>query len=94
MVDRLKEDHENARQLAVRLAEIKGIDINVDSQHTNMVYFNLQDSAASLDSFREKLALEGLLVGGGRSRIRMVTHAWVDLDDINNAIGVIKKALA
>ena len=94
MVERLEEDHTNARQLAEGLAEIKGIDFDLESQHTNMVYFNLKTSEMSLDELREKLAVEGLLVGGGRHRIRMVTHAGVKLDDVKSALQIIKQVIS
>ena len=93
MVERLKDDHRNARTLALGLAQIPGIVINPKDQHTNMVYFSLSSPQPSLSEFRQSLSESGLLVGGGSDRIRMVTHAWVDGDDVAKAIEVVQKAL-
>jgi threonine aldolase len=95
MVDRLAEDHRNAKTLADGLANIPGIAIEPETQHTNMVYFSLtSDIPLSLAEFREKLASHGLLVGGGSDRVRMVTHAWVDLDSVKSALGIIASVLS
>ncbi|MEJ2758205.1 MAG: low-specificity L-threonine aldolase, partial [Anaerolineales bacterium] len=65
MVDRLAEDHRNAKTLADGLANIPGSAIEPETQHTNMVYFSLtSDIPLSLAEFREKLASHGLLIGG------------------------------
>lgn len=94
MVERLAEDHRHARMLAQGLAEIPGIAIDLDSQHTNMVYFSLEpDSPITLDAFRDRLEADGLLVGGGADRIRMVTHAWVGEADVEEAIKIIRQAV-
>jgi len=93
MVERLSQDHQNARTLARLLAELPGIEIDPASQHTNMVYFSLSSAQPSLGDFRRKLAGSGLLVGGGSDRIRMVTHAWVDEDDVAKAVEIVQKAL-
>jgi threonine aldolase len=93
MVERLKQDHLNAHTLALGLADIPGIEIDPADQHTNMVYFCLSSPQPSLGEFRRQLAGYGLLVGGGSDRIRMVTHAWVDEDDVAKAVEIIQKAM-
>ncbi len=91
MVERLQEDHRHARALAQGLADIPGIVIDLDTQHTNMVYFSLEaDAPFTLGEFREKLQGAGLQVGGGSDRIRMVTHAWVDEAEVQQAIKIIR----
>jgi len=92
MVERLEEDHSNASILAQGLAEIPGIAFDTATQHTNMVYFSLEeDSPLTLAEFGDKLQAAGLLVGGGADRIRMVTHAWVDEADVQQAIQIIRQ---
>jgi len=94
MVDRLSEDHENAKKLAHGLANIPGIVIDLDTQHTNMVYFSLSsDAPLSLAQLSKKLASHGLLVGGGSDRIRMVTHTWVNADSVKTALEIIASTL-
>lgn len=95
MVDRLAEDHQNAKMLVAGLATIPGIEIEPETQHTNMVYFSLNSNVPmSLAELREKLAGQGLLVGGGSDRVRMVTHAWVDSDSVETAIEIIASVLS
>ena len=42
MVDRLAEDHANARKLAEGLAEVEGISIDPDALPTNLVFFEVE----------------------------------------------------
>jgi threonine aldolase len=94
VADRLKDDHRRARKLAEGLAEIPFINIDLANQHTNMVYFTLTDDAPlSIDEFYEKTEVQGLLFGG-RDRIRMVTHIWINDQSVEDAIQIIKEVLA
>jgi threonine aldolase len=94
MVDRLAEDHQNARLLAEGLANIPGIEIDINNQHTNMVYFALSDyTFGPLSEFRRLLKNKGLLVGGDNGRIRMVTHVWVDKHSVKKALSIIEETL-
>jgi threonine aldolase len=94
MVERLSVDHQNARILAEGLAKIPGILIDLENQHTNMVYFRLTDELPlTLPELSNLLKEQGLLVGGGKDRIRMVTHAWVDETSVTRAVDLIKTTL-
>lgn len=94
MVDRLKEDHQNARFLAEGLATIPGLLIDLENQHTNMVYFSLSNEIPlSLSELSDRLKESGLLVGGGSDRIRMVTHSGVTKTSAEQAIDRIKQTL-
>ena len=46
MVDRLAEDHENARLLAESLAELPGLRVDLEAVQTNMVYAEVMDGPA------------------------------------------------
>jgi len=95
MTERLLEDHHNARLLAAGLATIPGIRVDLENQHTNMVYFSLaEDAPITLSELRELLKEDSLLVGGGSDRIRMVTHNNVNSSDVETAIDLIKTNLA
>ena len=94
MVDRLAEDHQNARMLAEGLATIPGLQVDLSNQHTNMVYLSLSnDVPLTLSELRDLLEKFGLLVGGGSDRIRMVTHSGVDKTSVEIAIDLIKTNL-
>ena len=83
MVERLDEDHENARRLADGLWDIPGISISPDAVRTNIVIFELEADAMAPSELVGHLAERGVaLFGAGGRRIRAVTHRGVSADDI------------
>ncbi|MCS7367885.1 MAG: aminotransferase class I/II-fold pyridoxal phosphate-dependent enzyme [archaeon YNP-WB-062] len=92
MVDRLKEDHENARKLALGLSKIKEISIDLDSVQTNIVIFELKEISAKV--FVEALAKRGVKCGAiGPRKIRMVTHYGITSEDIDYALKAVKAVI-
>ena len=94
MVDRLRDDHANARQLARGLAEL-GFDINPESVQTNIVIVQLNTSSEPAPSpkLRDALAAIGVLVTTpDRTKIRLVTHADVSSDECAEALRRIAEA--
>jgi threonine aldolase len=93
-IERLAEDHHNARILAEGLAEIDGVRLDLGRVQTNIVYFELQGMEASdfLARCREQGVLGG--VGGPGQRIRFVTHLGVDPVGIQHALQVCGQVLA
>jgi threonine aldolase len=91
MIERLAEDHENARVLASLLAEI-GLPVAVEEVETNMVYFELPELVGSGRDFTEWLAQLGVLVNPPRGRrVRLVTHHNVTRDDVRQAAVIIAR---
>ncbi len=94
-VERLAEDHDNARHLARGLAEIDGIDVDPDLVETNIVFFDVVAPGWSAGELVAKLKLEGVGLGAfGPSRIRAVTHLDVARADVDRALSVIRAVLA
>jgi len=86
MVDRLAEDHSNARYLAEGLAGIKGITLAQDDIPTNIVMFDLSPEL-SVAEFFESLERAGVKVGLRDGRpFRAVTHRMVSSSDIDEAL--------
>jgi threonine aldolase len=86
MVDRLAEDHANARRLAQGLAGIKGIRLAQDDIPTNIVMFHLS-TELSVVEFMEGLQKAGVKIGLRDSRpFRAVTHRMVSSSDIDEAL--------
>jgi threonine aldolase len=86
MVDRLAEDHSNARRLADGLASIEGITLAQDDIPTNIVMFNLSPELSATELF-EGLERVGVKVGfrdGGPFRV--VTHYMVSSSDIDEVL--------
>jgi threonine aldolase len=92
-VERLAEDHANARRLAEGLAEIPGIELNPATVETNIVWFDVHGRLSAAD-LAVALRDEGVLVGGyGQTRMRAVTHLDVTTADIDTAVETIRRVL-
>jgi threonine aldolase len=97
MVDRLKEDHDKARELAKGLDEIEGISIEKNPPPTNMVFVRLtvEESRMGVGELTRKLRDMGVLVGvAGADRLRLVTHYWISDEDVVGAIEAFESALS
>jgi threonine aldolase len=82
MVDRLEEDHRNARRLADGMHEIPGIVLETETPQTNMVYFHLAPSVKkSFPEIRVQMKQRGILV-----EPRLVTHYWIDAHDVDKVV--------
>ena len=89
-VERLAEDHENARALAVGLAELPGATIDAAKVETNIVIFEVEDPASVLTA----LLAEGIeMTQMGPGRIRAVTHLDVDRAGVERALEVLRSVL-
>ncbi len=87
LVDRLAEDHANARLLAEGLAAIDGIAIDLSRVQTNIVRFELEGISGA--EFRAECRRQGLLGGGAGHRMRFVTHRGIDATDIRRALEIV-----
>lgn len=93
MIDRLAEDHSNARTLAEGLAELPGISIDKSRVETNIVIFHL--TAMSSAEFVAECRERGLLGGGYvAGRVRFVTHYGITAADIQKALDVCVDVLS
>ena len=93
MVDRLAEDHANARTLAEGLAELPGVKCDLSRVQTNLVFFDLENMRG--DDFEEECRKRGLL-GGATSahRVRFVTHYGIDAEDIQSTLRICEEVLS
>lgn len=87
MVERLAEDHLNARRLADGLAQIPGIIIEQNRVQTNLVFF--QVNVRSQNEVVCRLNHGGVKVLGNRPTWRFVTHYGITPPDIDYALDVI-----
>ena len=89
-VERLKEDHDNARKLAAALDELPYV-TNVRPVETNILIFDLKLPATPAE-FLEYLVHNGVVASAfGPQTIRFVTHLDVNEAMIDRAIGVLRK---
>jgi threonine aldolase len=85
MIDRLAEDHENARLLAKILAEAN-LPISIDPVETNMVYIELPGSDSLARNFVEEARAAGVILYQPQGRrVRMVTHYGIERTTIEKA---------
>jgi threonine aldolase len=93
MIDRLADDHANARRLAEGLASIPGIALDPARIKTNIVFFDVT-SGMTARQLAERAARDGALIGvNGERRIRAVTHYGIERADIETALSVISRAM-
>jgi threonine aldolase len=91
MVDRLREDHENAKFLAVKLREI-GYMVNPEEVETNMVFLRTDNLRVNAHQLLKAVKERGVLaVAFSDSSIRLVTHNDVSRNDILRALDVLEK---
>lgn len=88
-VERLADDHENARRLASGLAQINGIQVRTVHPETNMVFFDPAGTGLANDVFVTQLAERGVSMGQVRGEIRAVTHLDVSREDVDTAISAV-----
>jgi len=91
-LERLKEDHQNAKRLAVGLKEFRGVSIDPKHVETNIVIFDITDTGMTGSQVAETMKKEGLLIHAfGKTQIRLVTHLDVSNDDIEGALKALEK---
>jgi threonine aldolase len=91
-IDRLAEDHANAKSLARGMAQIPGI--TVEMPETNLVFFDTQGTGMTVDAFAGKLRREGVLVStSGKYRGRACLHLDVTAAQVDDALSVMRQVV-
>ena len=91
MIERLAEDHDNARRLAFGLAEIQGIVLDPETVRTNIVYFRTERDIGQ--ELARRLRQCGILLDGEKKLSRMVTHYGVSREDIDYLLLSLSQAM-
>ncbi|MBT5264052.1 MAG: threonine aldolase family protein [Rhodospirillaceae bacterium] len=91
-VERLAEDHENARRLARGLADIEGIAVNPNECDTNILFFDVGGLGVSAADFSARLRAEhDIRIGHfSATSLRAVTGLDISEADIDEAIAACK----
>jgi threonine aldolase len=91
---RLHEDHANARRLAEGVAEIPGVQINLDSVVTNIVIFDVSGTGKTTAEISQALRQDGIIaLGISETQMRMVTHLDISKNDIETTLQSIRSFL-
>ena len=94
MVDRLAEDHANARRLAQGLSEIRGLAVNVERVRTNMVLVEVAPPLSAAE-FCARLRRDGVLaLPVDPQTVRMVTHRHITFGMVERAVAAAARAVA
>jgi len=92
MVDRLKDDHANAKLLATGLSKIQGVSLDLSHVQTNIVLYDVSGLGVTAKEWVAKMSEHGVkagaVEGGG---VRMVTHRGIEKDDIEYTLDVAEK---
>ena len=93
-VERLAEDHDNARRFARLIAQIGGIGVDPDSVETNMVYFDVAATGLTAPEVSRRLLAHGVRIGPFDERLmRAVTHLDVDTAGVEEAAQALRAAV-
>jgi threonine aldolase len=94
MVERLADDHANARALADGLSEIRGLHLAQPRVQTNIVIVDVAEAGVDPLAFVHDLEEVGVLAGHfGGSLVRFVTHYGIERSDIEEAMSRVHRAL-
>jgi threonine aldolase len=88
-VDRLADDHANARALARGLSQIAGVE--VQEPETNLVFFKPDGAGVPGDKMVAALARRGVMLAMMDGRIRACTHLDVTADMIEEMVGHVRE---
>lgn len=95
MTKRLQRDHDNAAYLAEKIGTVPHLELV--SQHTNFVFFQLKKSAAMAPEELSGRLLElNIRINpyhGSDGKFRAVLHHWIDEEQIDRVICALKRVL-
>ena len=92
-IERLAEDHRNARVLAQALAGMPGVVVTNPQPETNMVFFRVDPGLISHGELIDTLAQRGVALGDAGAEIRAVTHLDVTSETLALAVDKIRDVL-
>jgi threonine aldolase len=94
MVDRMADDHANAKALARGLADLPGLNVDVSRVQTNIVMVTVDGSHTSPSDFVTGMAAAGVKVGSPYGdTLRMVTHYQFDRAEVPVVLRAAERAL-
>lgn len=94
-VDRLAEDHANAKHLATLLAGIPGIKVDPGAIQTNIVFYDVSGTGQTAPELHKRLMAEGIRIGGPREGgiMRSLTHLDVSRAQIEETVRALARVV-
>lgn len=94
MVDRLADDHRNARRLAEGLAQLPGLTVDPAATETNIIMIHVADARIQPRAFVTAMAERGVRIGSPYgTRIRAVTHYQFRAEEVDTVLRAAKESL-
>ena len=94
MIDRLAEDHGNARRLAEGIDKIEGLFIDLARVQTNIIYFRVTSDRITGKQLLNRLDEKGVkTLLTGPNTFRLVTHYGIEESDIDTALSTLREAM-
>ena len=93
MVDRLADDHQNARALAQGFALVAGLNVRRVENRTNMVVFDVDGDADGARRFAKAMKERGVMISPREATsFRAVTHNGITRADVDRAVAAAAQA--
>lgn len=93
-VERLADDHANARRLHAGLGQIAGVTLQNEICETNLVFFDVGGTGMTAPDVAARLMARGIRIGAqSETRMRAVTHLDVSADDIDFTLAALRDIL-
>ena len=90
LVERLADDHRRARELAVLLRKVPGLEVEPAEIETNIVLVDVSGAGLDPDEFLRRLAERGVLgMARDTSRVRFVTHRLIGDAEISRTAELV-----
>lgn len=94
MVERIAEDHKNARRLTEGIARIEGLSVDPAKTQTNIVYFDSASERLTAEKLVIGLTKKGIrLLSVGPRRLRAVTHYGITAEDIDLTLATLRELM-
>ena len=92
-VERLAEDHANARVLARGLAQIPGL--RVEAPETNLVFFDTREAGVTASALAARLRETGVMVSvSAPYRVRACLHLDLASAQMEEAVAAVRSAIS
>jgi threonine aldolase len=93
-VERLAQDHGNAKLFAGQIAKLSGIRLQDDAVETNLVFFDVQQTGRDAPAIARRLQSRGVRIGvESKYVMRAVFHLDIDLAGTQTAVAALQEAL-
>ena len=92
-IDRLREDHDNAKRFAEKIAEFDAFSLKFDTVDTNILFFDVAPEVGTAQSVCKEAAKLGVLMHPtSQTTVRAVTHLGITQNDVLTAIDRLKNS--